>query len=90
MERETGIKFLVSTETILTTSRESLGGECVPSPCGRWLVEEEDSWVVVAIQKVKVFDVDDPFCESAEVDGVTGKDAVVLTAQQKTTDPNHH
>ena len=66
------------------------GGECVPSPCGRWLVEEEDSWVVVTIQKVKVFDVDDPFCESAEVDGVTGKDAVVLTAQDKTTNPNHH
>ena len=56
--------------------------EHVPCPCGCWLVEEEDSRIVVAIQKVKVLDVDDPLCESAEVDGITGEDAVVLTAQE--------
>ena len=78
-----GIKFLVSTEM-------KVWGECAPSPCGRWLVEEEDSWVVVAIQKMKVFDVDDSFCESAEVDGITGEDAMVFAAQEKATDTSHH
>ena len=34
VERETGIKFLVSTETILTTSRESLGGSAYPAHVG--------------------------------------------------------
>lgn len=76
-EREMGGKFPASSEH-------------VPCPCGCWLVEKEDSRIVVAIQKVEVLDVDNPLCESAEVDGITGEDAVVLAAQERTTDYNHH
>ena len=63
--------------------------EHVPCPCGCRLVEEEDSRIVVAIQKMKVLDVDNRLCESAEVDGITGEDAVVLTAQENTSFDHH-
>ena len=58
-----------------------------PIPCPGWrgLIEKENSGVVVAVQKVKVFDVGDLLRQTLQADRIAGQDILLFSARDRET-----
>ena len=45
----------------------------LPSPCLQWLKENEDCWFIIAMEKLKVFDIDYLLIKVPQVNDVGGE-----------------